>query len=480
MEQNQKGSQGQLGLLALIAMIIGSTIGSGIFTITGDMAAGGAYTGAIIIGWAICGVGIFCLLKCFYGLNNDRPDLTNGVFSYAREGFGEYVGFLSAYGYWISALFTNVSYMALLFTTLNYFIPVFGNGSNLLATVCGSAIVWFAALLMLRGVKEATLVNIFTTLAKLIPIFVFIIAVLVVKAFDPAIFMDNFWGEGTNVSLVNQIRGTTMSTIWSFIGIEAAVVLSGRAKKSSDVGKAAFIGFFGIFAIYVMTAMLSLGVVPHDTLATLENPQMSGILETAVGAWGAILVRIGIILSICGAILGWTILACEAPYQASEQGVFMKAFSKVNKHGAPIFSTIVTTLIIQFFIIVSYFSESAYLLFYNLCVSMIMLPYLLSAAFYFKCGLKNKGLGENGGYGTAKVFGLLGTVYGLWMIYGGGLSYFLVTTVLYTPGILIYHFSKKEKGLPTFDHKYELGLAVVIGILGVISLFMLVTGRIVL
>ena len=141
MDQNQKGSQGQLGLLALIAMIIGSTIGSGIFTITGDMAAGGAYTGAIIVGWAICGVGIFCLLKCFYGLNNDRPDLINGIFSYAREGFGEYVGFISAYGYWISALFTNVSYMALLFTTLNYFIPVFGNGSNLLATVCGSAIV---------------------------------------------------------------------------------------------------------------------------------------------------------------------------------------------------------------------------------------------------------------------------------------------------------------------------------------------------
>ena len=480
MNNEQNKSAGQLGLIALIAMIIGSTIGSGIFTITRDMAAAGAYSGAIVVGWIICGVGIFCLLQCFFGLNKYRPDLTNGIFSYAREGFGEYVGFISAYGYWISALFTNVSYMALLFTTLNYFIPVFGNGSNLLSTICGSLIVWGAALLMMRGVKEATLVNIFTTLAKLIPIFVFMIAVIVVKAFDPAVFMDNFWGKGTDVSLVNQIRATTMSTVWSFIGIEASVVLSGRAKKSSDIGKATFIGFAGIFAIYVMVAMLSLGVVPHDQLAAMENPQMSGILETAVGAWGAALVRIGIILSICGAILGWTILACEAPYQAAEQGVFMKKFAKVNKHGAPVFSTVVTTLIIQFFIIVSYFSESAYLLFYNLCVSMIMLPYLLSAAFYFKCGLTGRGLGNEGGYGNAKLFGLLGTIYGLWMIYGGGLSYLLVTTVLYTPGLLIYHFTKKEKGLPTFNQSYEKLLAIAISILGVISLFMLITGRIVL
>ena len=63
MNNEQNKSAGQLGLIALIAMIIGSTIGSGIFTITGDMAAAGAYSGAIVVGWIICGVGIFCLLQ---------------------------------------------------------------------------------------------------------------------------------------------------------------------------------------------------------------------------------------------------------------------------------------------------------------------------------------------------------------------------------------------------------------------------------
>lgn len=477
MEKEQKN----LGLLALVAMIIGSTIGSGVFTITGDMASNGAHTGAIIIGWIICGIGIFCLLQCFSGLNGERPDLVSGIFSYAREGFGEYVGFVSAYGYWISALFTNVSYLALLFTTINYFIPVFGSeGNNLTATICGLAIVWLACYVVLRGVKEAAVLNIFTTIAKLIPLFVFIVAVIAVRAFDPHVFMHNFWGA-SEMPVLSQVKATSSSTVWSFIGVEGAVVLSTRAKKSKDVARSTFIGFACLFIIYVSVAMLSMGVLPHEELATLENPQLSGILSAAVGPWGALLVKIGIILSIIGAMLGWTILAIEAPNAASQQKLFPEIFSRQNKHGSPWFSLILTTCIISFFIILGYFSEEAYMLFYNLCVSMIMLPYLFSAAFYFKMGLTGKGF-DHGIFSQnhAKIFGLLGTIYGVWMIYASGLSYILVTTTLYTPGIFIYYLSRKEKGLKIFEHNYEKALAAAIAVLGVVSIILLISGIIVL
>ena len=116
-----------LSFTKLTAMIIGSTIGGGIFTTAGDMAASGAHTGSVLIGWAICGIGMFGLMMCFFGLNRVRPDLTNGVYSYAREGFGEFVGFNSAWGYWVSALLCNVSYTTLLFGALGYFFPVFGS-----------------------------------------------------------------------------------------------------------------------------------------------------------------------------------------------------------------------------------------------------------------------------------------------------------------------------------------------------------------
>ena len=244
----QAAVRGQLGFWSLAAVITGSTIGSGIFTITADMAAGGAHTGAVLIGWLICGIGMMGLMMSYFGLNRVRPDLTNGVYSYAREGFGEFVGFNSAWGYWLSALLSNVSYMTLLFGAIGYFFPVFGNGNNLISVICASIVVWLVNMLVLQGVKEAAGISIITTIAKLVPILVFIVAVIFVKAFDSDIFFDNFWGDGT-MSLSAQIKETTSATVWSFIGIEGAVVLSGRARRTEDVGKASITAFLGILAI---------------------------------------------------------------------------------------------------------------------------------------------------------------------------------------------------------------------------------------
>lgn len=409
MNENKK-----LNFSALVAMIIGSTIGSGIFTTTADMAASGAHTGAVLVGWGICGVGMLGLTMCFFGLNKVKPELTNGVFSYAKEGFGEFVGFNSAWGYWISALLCNVSYMTLLFGAIGYFFPVFGQGNNLVSIVCASVIIWILNGLVLRGVKEAAALNILTTIAKLVPIFVFIVAVIFLGAFKPSIFMENFWGNGT-VPFGDQVKATTAATVWSFIGIEGAVVLSGRAKKASDVGKASMVGFLGIFAIYVMVAALSLGVMPVEEMAELPNPQMAGILESAVGPWGAALINLAVILSLAGALLGWTIIAADCPYSAAQQGVFMKAFAKSNKNDSPAFSLWLTNGIIQLFLIVIYFNESTYQVFYTISTSMIMIPYFLSSLYYLKVAITKDGF-DNAGSGEllkAKIFGIIGTIYGI-------------------------------------------------------------------
>ncbi len=477
-ETNNNTSQNNLSLVGLAAVIIGSTIGSGIFTITGDMASSGAHTGAILIGWGICGIGMLGLMMCYFGLNKVRPELTNGVYSYASEGFGEFVGFNSVWGYWASAFLCNVSYMTLLFGSIGYFIPVFGHGNNLLSTICASIVLWLINWLVLRGVHEATVINIITTLAKLVPILVFVVAVIFIKAFKFDIFMENFWGDGT-MPLSNQIKATTSATVWSFIGIEGAVVLSGRAKRASDVGKASISAFIGILAIYVMVAVLSMGVLPHDRLASLENPQMAGILEYAVGPWGASLINIGVILSLAGALLGWTILAADSPYSAAQQGVFMNVFAKSNRHGSPVFSLCLTNGIIQFFLIISYFSSSTYQAFYALSTSMIMVPYLLSAAYYLKISIKGECFGLNSGVSltSARIFGMIGTIYGIWMLYSGGLDYLLITTVLYAPGIIVFALGKREKGLPIFANRGELILALVIVALALLSIIMIAVGK---
>ena len=475
---NNTASQGDLSFGKLIAMIIGSTIGAGIFTTIGDMAANGAYSGAVLIGWGIAGIGMLALSLCFFGLNKVRPDLTNGVYSYAKEGFGEYVGFNSAWGYWISALLCNVSYTTLLFGSIGYFVPVFGEGNNLLSVVCASAIIWVLNFLVLRGVKEAAGLNIITTIAKLVPLAVFMVAIVFIGAFDLDIFLNNFWGDGS-MSLLDQVKGTTGATVWSFIGVEGAVVLSARAKKSSDVGKASVIGFVGLLAIYVMVAVLSLGVMPADQIAQLENPQLAGILQEAVGPWGAMLVNFGVILSLAGALLGWTIIAADCPYSAAKQGVFMKAFAKDNAHGSPVNSLFVTNGIIQAFLIIVYFNASTYQLFYNLSASMIMIPYLFSALYYAKVTFKKEGqlaAYSSGALTKERLIAVVGSIYGIWMLYSGGLSYLLATTVLYALGLIVFVLGRKERNAKVFKGVESI-IAIAIVALGVIAAVMIATGK---
>ena len=97
-----RGEQ-KLPLSSLTAMVIGSMVGAGIFNLPGRFATATGPFGALIA-WAIAGTGMYMLARVFQALAQKRPDIDNGVFAYAKAGFGDYVGFLSAFGYWISAL----------------------------------------------------------------------------------------------------------------------------------------------------------------------------------------------------------------------------------------------------------------------------------------------------------------------------------------------------------------------------------------
>lgn len=464
-----------LGVFGLVALIIGSTIGTGVFTTAVNMAADGAHTGAVLLGWAIAGFGMFMLMMVFFDLNKVKPELTNGIYSYASECFGSFIGLNSAWGYWLSAVICNVAFITLLFSTLGYFIPVFE--SSMAGLIGGSVMIWAITALVLKGVKDAAFVNIITTISKLIPLFLFIVIIPMLGKFDFGIFMDNFWGGGED-SVLDQVMSTTSYTVWSFIGVEGAVVLSARARKSSDVGKASMIGFIGLLSIYLLVAVLSMGIVPYETMKDLPNPGMAYLLEAAVGPWGAKLVNIGVILSVTGAYLGWTIIAAECPYSAAQQGVFTKAFAKCNKHGAPSFSLIASGAIVQVLLIMTLVAEKAYELFVAMGSSMIMVPYLLSAVYYMKLsmGAERSLVASKTNITMARIFAFLGTVYGIWMLYAGGLDFFLLTAILYVPTIPVFYIGQKEKGYQKAFSAHEKIVAAVIVVLAVLAVYLMATG----
>ncbi|WP_143811530.1 amino acid permease, partial [Oenococcus oeni] len=161
-----------IGLISLIAIVINSSIGAGIFGLISGIASS-ASPGAALIAWMICGIGILGLVLSINNLVLKKPKL-NGIFVYAQEGFGPFAGFISGWGYWLSSWLSNIAFATMLMSATGFFFPVFGNGQNLPSVVAASILSWVLTVLVNRGIESASFINTFIAICKLIPIFIFI------------------------------------------------------------------------------------------------------------------------------------------------------------------------------------------------------------------------------------------------------------------------------------------------------------------
>jgi arginine:ornithine antiporter/lysine permease len=185
-------------------------IGSGIFALPSQM-AGSAAPGPLLIGWTVTGFGMLMLAFVFQTLAARKPDVDGGVYGYARAGFGNYLGFTSAWGYWISAWVGNVGYLVLLMSTLGYFVPGLEGGNTAVAIVGASVVLWVVHALTLRGVHNAAFVNTVVTVAKVVPILTFLAIAAV--GFKAGVFSADFWGDGAGLgSTMDQVKNSGCSS----------------------------------------------------------------------------------------------------------------------------------------------------------------------------------------------------------------------------------------------------------------------------
>ncbi|MDH4872480.1 arginine-ornithine antiporter [Pseudomonas sp. BN515] len=455
-------SSDKLRLGALVALVVGSMVGGGIFSLPQNMAAS-ADVGAILIGWGITAVGMLTLAFVFQTLANRKPNLDGGVYAYAKAGFGDYMGFSSAWGYWISAWLGNVGYFVLLFSTLGYFFPIFGEGNTLAAIIGASIVLWAVHFLVLRGIKEATFINMVTTVAKVVPLVLFILICLF--AFKLDIFTADIWGS-KNVelgSVMNQVRNMMLVTVWVFIGIEGASIFSARAEKRSDVGKATVLGFVIVLLILVLVNVLSLGIMTQPELAKLQNPSMAAVLEHVVGHWGAVLISVGLVISLVGALLSWVLLCAEILFAAAKDHTMPAFIRKENANQVPANALWLTNAMVQLFLIITLFSASTYLSLIYLATSMILVPYLWSAAYAVLLPLRGETY-EQDAKDRSKdlVIALIALVYAVWLLYAGGVKYLLLSALLYAPGVILFAKAKREVGQPVFTNVEKLIFAAVV------------------
>jgi arginine:ornithine antiporter/lysine permease len=406
-----------------------------------------------------------------------QAGLDAGVYAYAKAGFGEFPGFFSAFGYWASACVGNVSYWVLIKSTLGVAVPGFGEGNTLLAVAVSAVGVWAFHFVILRGVKEAAAINRIVTIAKLVPILVFVVVLAVALRAD--VFAANLWGDDRSFGgLWEQVRATMLVTVFVFLGVEGASVYSRYAQKRSDVGRATVLGFLSVLALFASVTLLSYGTLPKSELEQLRQPSMMGVLESVVGPWGSAFIGLGLIVSVLGAYLAWTLMAAEVLFVAAKDDDMPRFLRRENAHGVPVAALVMTTILITAVLAVTLFSDDAFTFTLKLCSSLSLIPYLLAAAYALQIGVRGETY-ETGPERRRKelTFAAVAVVYTAFLIVAAGLEFLLLSFIIYAPGTVLFVMARREQHRRVFSPA-ELLLFVVAVVLAVLGIAGLATGLI--
>ncbi|MGW4701687.1 basic amino acid/polyamine antiporter [Streptomyces sp. NPDC004285] len=460
----------KLTLLTLTTMVVGSMVGAGVFSLPRRFAQETGVAGALIA-WAVAGLGMLMLAFVFQTLAVRRPDLDAGVYAYAKAGFGEYLGFFSAFGYWASACVGNVTYWVLIMSTIGAVAPALGDGDTALAIVLSSLGLWCFFLLVRRGVKEAAAINRIVTVAKIVPILVFVI--LALFYLDPTVFADNFSGADYAGSLFDQVRGTMLATVFVFLGVEGASVYSRHARRREDVGRATILGFLSVFAIFASVTIVSYGILPMAEIAELRQPSMAGVLEAAVGTWGKAFVSVGLIISVLGAYLAWTLMAAEVLFVAAKDKDMPRFLGRSSGDDVPVPALLMTTCLSQVVLVVTAFSDDAFNFALDLTSALSLIPFLLAAAFALKIALRPRTERVSGRSTRGElVVACIATVYTAFLLFAAGLKFVLVSFILYAPATFLFVKARREQNRRPFSPAEAVicAVSVVGAVIGVIAL----------
>ncbi|WP_433168286.1 basic amino acid/polyamine antiporter [Kribbella sp. CA-247076] len=438
----------KLTFLTMTAMVVGSMVGAGVFSLPRRFAQETGVAGALVA-WAIAGTGMLMLAFVFQTLAVRKPDLDAGVYAYAKAGFGEYLGFFSAFGYWASACVGNVTYWVLIMSTVGALWPALGDGDTVTAAVLSTVGIWVFYLLIRRGVQEAAIINRIVTVAKLVPILVFILIAAIYL--DPKVFADNFSGTGNYGSLYDQVTGTMLVTVFVFLGVEGASVYSRHAKRREDVGRATVLGLLSVLAVFASVTVVSYGILPISEISQLRQPSMAGVLESAVGNWGEVFVSVGLIVSVLGAYLAWTLMSAEVLFVAALDDDMPRFLRRSNAADVPTAALLMTTILIQVVLVVTMFSEDAFNFALDLTSALSLIPFLLAAGYALKLAVTRETYTDApAGHTRELVVGALATIYTAFLLYAAGPRFILLSFIIYAPASILFVMARREQGRRLF------------------------------
>jgi arginine:ornithine antiporter / lysine permease len=248
------------------------------------------------------------------------------------------------------------------------------------------------------------------------------------------------------------VRATMLITVFVFLGIEGAAVYSRYAKRRQDVGRATVIGLVGVTALMVAVTIFSYGILARAELEQLRQPSMAGVMEAVVGHWGTVFISVGVIVSVLGAYLAWTMMSAEVLYVAAKDRDMPSFLARISDKKVPVPALVMTTIMIQAALIITLFSADAFTFTLKLCSSLSLIPYLLAAAYALKLGARGETYDTQPRNRGRELFVAgLATFYTVFLVFAAGLDFLLLSFIIYAPGTVLFVMSRREQNRRLFS-----------------------------
>lgn len=430
----------KIGLVTATSLVVGNMIGVGIFVLPAVLSNYGSIS---IIGWLFTATGALILAKIFSNFSKIIVSKSGGPYAYSKAGFGDFIGFLVAWGYWISCWVSNGAIAIAVIGAASFFVPELATNS-VLSVSLGLVLIWIFTWINSLGIKESGKVQLITTIIKIMPLlFIIIIGLFFFK-------FENFPSFNLTIeSNFSTLSAVATLTLYAFLGIECATIpASNIDNPEKTIPRATMLGTIITTTLYILGTIVLFGILPLDVLQNSPAP-FAEAAQIMGGEYGGYFVAVGVIISGIGVLNGWILITGQISMATAKDDLFPDFFKRENKKGAPINGFLVGGILSSAVMLMNY-SEGLvdqFEFIVQLTVICALLPYLFTAASYALVIIEKRLQPKS--WVKTFVLSALGFSYALWAIYGSGADTVYYGFLLLLMGIPVYIYMKwiKNKGI---------------------------------
>ncbi|WP_093798070.1 amino acid permease [Streptomyces sp. Wb2n-11] len=427
----------RFGLPVATALVMGNIIGGGIFLLPASVAPFGTIS---LVAFGVLTLGAIALALVFGRLAGRHPR-TGGPYVYAREAFGDFAGFLAAWSYWITTWVSNAALAVAAVGYLDILMPVHG---SVAATITAALVLqWLPALANLAGTRYVGAVQLVATVLKFAPLL--LVAVGGLFFFDPS-NLGPFQASGQGP--LGAVSASAAILLFSYLGVESAAVSAGEVRDPRrNVGRATILGTLGAAFIYLLGTLAVFGTVAHDKLVGSTAPFSDAVNAMFGGSWGGTAVACAALVSMVGALNGWTLLSAQTPYAAAKDGLFPAVFA-TKRRGVPTVGVLVTAVLASLLTVYNYTAgpEGVFEILVLVTTFTATVPYLLSTAaqIYFLASGRSARVDRRRLVRDA-VLAALAFGFSMWLVAGSGYAAVYQGVLFLFAGVLVYAWIAARK-----------------------------------